>query len=707
MTPSLFHPEWHFVADLQFFIRTEVQVSFHKYKNQPTYILRNPISGRTFKVNERTWKLVSRLDGIRTVQEIWGQMVKDDKSDAPTQSDIIEVLNSLHHSALISCHELPDTQELTDRHQTQNLQTKLQKLKSPLSIKIPLWDPDQFLSSTYPTVARLVFNPFAFLLAIITCVTALIVCSTNFSEITSSTTDQLFALENVISFSLLYPVIKAIHELGHGYVLKHYGGRSHEIGLMFLLFFPVPYIDASESTLFPNKWARLNVAMAGIWVELLIASCAIITWSFLEPGLVRAICFNIFIIAGVSTVLFNGNPLLRFDAYYALSDLLETPNLTKEANRTVGEAIKSMVLAGKNITQWPTGRTTLLIYSVAAFIYRIVIFLVISTYLISNFFFLGAALAILGVYTTLIKPMFWLMKQPMSDTDLKRYPYRTWTAVIIVCFCSIYGVFFHEIQWSYVTTAIARPALGSEVRAPISGVLRIQPSTEKAVKAGEPLWIITPTRLEYESQRVAAQIEQTKAELQANTKASDRKKLENTLQYLEKTGQDVFQKLSSGLVRAPTDGSVFLPNQNQIENSFVYQGDLLGYVLNAGSFQLVTQIPELDYSDFSSRVSHIEFYLPSTAESGQTSIISVNSRTSNVISHEQLLIDNGGDLAAQVGPNGDQLSIHNLVQLRLLAPTGVRSLNERVLVRFVQKAQPLAPIFYRVIKRNFLSLIDS
>lgn len=708
MSGSFFHPEWHFISDLKFFIRPEVQVSLHKYKKQAAYVLRNPVSGRVFKVSATAWKLISQFNGLLTLQEIWLKAIKEShgQEQPPSQSETIEAVNSLYHYALIGCHELPDTQKLDERRKSQKLETILQKLKSPLSVKIPIWDPDDFLTRTSSTISLLFFNPFCLVICFSICILALFVCASHFDAITSSSTDQLFALENIISFSLLYPIIKTVHELGHGYTLKHYGGRSHEIGLMFLLFFPVPYIDASESTLFPNKWARFQVAMAGIIVELVIASLAIITWSLLEPGFLKALFFNIFIIAGVSTILFNGNPLLRFDAYYALSDLLETPNLSKEANGALGQAFKYFILFGKKTSAWPSGKLNLMVYAISAFIYRIIIFIVISTYLITNFFFLGVALAILGVYTTLIKPSIWLMKQPLHDPDLRQHTKRTWAAISVIVVGLVYGLFVHPVQWSYSTTAVVKPLPGSEIRAPISGVVQIQPEPKTQVQTNDPLWIIAPARLAYESQRVEAEIDQTKAERKASVKASDRQKFTNTLEFLQNTQADITNKLNSGMVRAHKRGELILLNQVPVEKYFAYQGDLLGYIVNRNDFRLVTQIPELDYTDFKESVSHIEYFIPSTSQRGTTQIISESGRSSNIIAYDQLLIDNGGDLAAQTGPDGSNLSIHNLVELKLTAPTQPSKLDMRVLLRFVQKEQPVAPLLYRILKRNFLSLID-
>jgi len=130
--------------------------------------------------------------------------------------------------------------------------------------------------------------------------------------------------------------VKALHELGHAYALKHWGGEVHELGLMFLVFLPVPYVDATGSASFGQKWQRALVGAAGIIVELLLSAIALFIWLNAEEGLVRAFAFNVMVIGGVSTVFFNGNPLLRFDGYYILSDLVEIPNLGDRSKRYLG-----------------------------------------------------------------------------------------------------------------------------------------------------------------------------------------------------------------------------------------------------------------------------------------------------------------------------------------------------------------------------------
>ena len=113
---------------------------------------------------------------------------------------------------------------------------------------------------------------------------------------------------------------------------KH-GGEVHEMGIMLLVLAPIPYVDASAAGAFRNKWRRALVGAAGMLVELFLAAIAMAAWVMVEPGLVRSVAFNVLFVAGASTLLFNGNPLLRYDGYYVLADLIEIANLGNRSNQ--------------------------------------------------------------------------------------------------------------------------------------------------------------------------------------------------------------------------------------------------------------------------------------------------------------------------------------------------------------------------------------
>ena len=191
---------------------------------------------------------------------------------------------------------------------------------------------------------------------------------------------------------ITFPFVKALHELGHGFAVKRWGGEVHEMGIMFLVFMPVPYVDASAASAFQSKYQRMVVGSAGMLVEVFIAALAMFVWLNVEPGMIRAVAFNVMLIAGVSTVLFNGNPLLRFDGYYVLMDWLEIPNLGSRANQYIGYLIQRYPFGIRN-AQSPVSargeRGWFVFYSIASFCYRMFIFATIIWFVAGEFFVVG------------------------------------------------------------------------------------------------------------------------------------------------------------------------------------------------------------------------------------------------------------------------------------------------------------------------------
>ncbi len=195
------------------------------------------------------------------------------------------------------------------------------------------------------------------------------------------------------------------------------------MGIMLLVFMPVPYVEASAAYAFRNKYHRMVVGAAGIMTELFLAAIAMVVWVLVEPGAVRSIAFNVMVISGVSTLLFNGNPLLRFDAYYVLSDFLEIPNFGTRSNQQLGYLLKRYLLGVKNNP--PPARSSgeavwLVTYSVASFFYRMFIMVVIALFVAGKFFIIGVLLAIWSIYGFLVHPTFKVAKGLMMDGEIKR-----------------------------------------------------------------------------------------------------------------------------------------------------------------------------------------------------------------------------------------------------------------------------------------------
>ena len=235
---------------------------------------------------------------------------------------------------------------------------------------------------------------------------------------------SLFEPASLLALWFTYPVVKVFHELGHGFAVKRWGGRVHEMGVLFLVFVPVPYVDASAASLFPEKGRRMVVGAAGIAVELFLAAIAMQVWVAVEPGMVRHVAYAVMLVGGVSTLFFNGNPLLRFDGYYVLADAIEIPDLGSKSNNYLGVLARRWILGEREAElpeTTPREAAWLVGYAVLSFIYRMGVALSIAMYLAGRFFFVGVALAVLTLATRVVLPLASLLVEG-SDKRPRRAP---------------------------------------------------------------------------------------------------------------------------------------------------------------------------------------------------------------------------------------------------------------------------------------------
>ncbi len=316
---------WYRVAGLKPVLGSHGKFHRHIYRGNVWYVLRDETSGRTHRFTPIAHDFIARMNGQRTVAEIWSLTENAPDDEALTQDEVLELLGKLHAADLLIADITPDSQELLQRYRSQERKKWKTKLGSPLSIRIPLLDPDRFLERTLAWVSPL-FTRTGLTAWLAVVATAVVLAVSHWSELTENLTDRVLTPENLFLLWLSYPVIKLLHELGHGYAAKHWGGEVHEMGIMFLVLLPLPYVDASSASAFPDRRKRAFVGAAGMVVEMFLASVALFVWLNVEPGLLRTLAFNVMFIGGVSTLLFNGNPLLRFDGYYVLADVIDIPN---------------------------------------------------------------------------------------------------------------------------------------------------------------------------------------------------------------------------------------------------------------------------------------------------------------------------------------------------------------------------------------------
>ena len=326
-----FHEAWYRVADLRPRLLSSVHVSRQHFRGQLWYVLENSSNNKFSRISDNAYYFLAMLDGKRTVDNVW-QICNEQLADrAPTQPEVIQLLGQLYCSNLLYAELPPDTTSLFNRYQMRIKRQVQGYLTNLLFIRIPLIDPERFLERWVSIMGK-VFSPVGLLLWFAVIVTGLCFVVSNFKELIYQSSDVL-APDNLILLYLSMVFIKIFHEFSHAFACKKFGqangsgGQVHVMGIMFLVFVPLPYVDASSAWAFRKRYHRVLVGLAGIMAELFIAAIAVVVWANTSTGTLHIIAYNMIFIASISTLIFNGNPLLRFDAYYVLSDLIEIPNL--------------------------------------------------------------------------------------------------------------------------------------------------------------------------------------------------------------------------------------------------------------------------------------------------------------------------------------------------------------------------------------------
>ena len=425
-----FSESWYRVANLRAKLRPGAQISRQFYRGERWYVVRDPAGNQFHRLSDPAYRFVALLDGSRTVAEAWELVGGTLEDDAPTQPEVIQILSHLYSANLIDADVTPDATVLLRRHKQLTKRKMQNRMMNMLFPRIPLWDPDRFLKLWAP-VNRFLFSKVGALVWLVVVFSAIVSLAPYWNypghSLKLAAESSIDIRNNPVNLLLLYGVfvfVKFIHELGHAFACRRFGGECHELGIMFLVFIPTPYVDASTAWAFPNKWHRIFVGAAGMIVELFFASICAFIW--ISTGdihnVVAQLAFNAMLIASVTTIVFNANPLLRYDGYYILSDFLEIPNLRQKSTEYTMGLIKRHVFRVKlqHPLPPPLQRFWLFTYAVTSSIYRAFVGLVILLIVAYEIPVVGPLMAISGVATWFLVPVYKVIKYLGTDPELHR-----------------------------------------------------------------------------------------------------------------------------------------------------------------------------------------------------------------------------------------------------------------------------------------------
>ena len=584
MPESIFDPSWYRVSALIPRIRAHAEIHKHKYRGQIWYLLQDHASNRFHRFTPEAYAIIKLMDGSHSIQELFDLSTEQLGDDAPTQTEIIQLLGQLYSADMLQCDISPDTTELFKRYENHEKQKLKQTLKTPLAIRIPLLDPDRFLEKYMPYL-RKAFTLQGFIVWLLFVITALVLAGLHWVELTENVSDRVLAPQNLFLIWLIFPLIKALHELGHGFATKVWGGEVHEMGIMLLLFMPVPYVDASSASAFREHKKRAIVGAAGILVEVFVASLAMLVWVVVEPGMVKSIAFNIMLIAGISTVLFNGNPLLKFDGYYILADIVEIPNLATRANKYIMYLIQKYLYGVKEIITPASSdgeRRWFAFFAVASFFYRMIIYFSIILFIAGKFFFIGILLAIWAIATMFVFPLVKGLYYLFRSNQLNHTRSRALSYTASILFSIFIFLFVLPLPWHTVSDGVVWPSEKSMIRMGTSAFIEsVLVRDGEKVEKGQALIVSIDSMLSLEIKKKKYEIKELMAQQRA-FKQSDLVQFDIVDEDLSRVTSELNrarEKEAELVIRAPVDGIFYVDRINDLPGKYIVQGQPVAFVL--------------------------------------------------------------------------------------------------------------------------------
>jgi putative peptide zinc metalloprotease protein len=717
MTSPLFSSSWYRVEAMRPTLRGQARLVRHSYRGQLWYVLQDLASGRFLRLNQQAWRIVGLMDGQRSLAQIWDQACVGLGDEAPTQDELLQLLTQLHQAGVLLTDRSPDLDDLDHRRRKLGWARVKQYLGNPLSIKLPLFDPDRLLGVLAQAMPRTVL-PWLGLAWLALVGSGLVGAAMHWQPLSADITSRVFTAQNMLLLALAFPVLKAVHELGHGLALKLLGLSCHEMGLMFLVAVPVPYVDASQASGLKSKHQRMLVGLAGMMAELAVAAVALWLWVWASPGVGQAFLHQVLIAAGVSTVIFNANPLLRFDGYYVLADWLEIPNLAQRANQYLGHLINRHLFRVRPVQQaaqfspplTPREAPWLLGYCIASFAYRMLVAVGIVLLVAPRFFFVGVVLALWSAWGTLGKPLLGQIKYLASSPVLQgRRVLACSVSVALTAGISAFVALVPMPSWTNAEGVIWMPE-AARVRAPHAcfgaGVL-VVPGTQ--VRAGAPLLACSDPELDAQQSQAQAKSAELGSRLR-HAQSLDRVQAQVVgaeLRHAQQRLADLDKRRSQLSIAAPVSGTFVMLSPQDFAGRYIERGEQLAYVLEPRHFSLFTVVGQGEVDRVRQHTTQVS--LRSVDRVGQPLAAQLQREVpaaTTQLPSMALALQGGGKIGLDPGSNGrpEPQALNSLFHFELLLTGDAKpkAVGQRVYVRFVHEPEPLAQQWYRPVRQLFL-----
>ena len=595
-----FDESWHQVTPRRVRLRPGVEIHAQRFRGQRWYVLRDHLSGKFFRVRPAAYAFITEMERCDTVGEAWERCMTAEPDHAPGQGEVVHLLSQLHRAGLLRSDVEGDAEGLAEVFAREKQRESVQRWTNVLFFRLPLWCPDSFLRRT-AWLGTVVFSRWGLLLWLCLVGWGSAEVVSNWAAFATDSTGLLGAANLFWMYGVMV-FIKVLHEFGHGYACRRLGGEVPEMGVMLLLFNPLPYVDASSSTAFSNKWHRILVGAAGMLVEMGVAGIAAIVWAHSGTGTLHNLAFNTVIAASVVTLVFNANPLLRYDGYHMLSDWLEMPNLQGRSSQMM-IYLMDRYLFGLKSARTPAESTRegawLAVYWVSSWAYRLMITFGILLIVSLHYLGFGMLLALVFGFMWVVLPVFKSIQYLLYSPKLERCRLRACglsaglVALVLAFLILVPMPYYFRAEGVVRAEPFARVYVGVEGR-----MVKLLVPSGTQVTQGAPLIELENAELRHERELLNGQqaLAVAHQRLALETDPARYASMKAYFHALDLRRTRLNEDMQALTVRAPCDGLWLAPDAFHYEGSMLPRGLELGAVQSTQAFSVSAVVRQDDVS---------------------------------------------------------------------------------------------------------------
>jgi putative peptide zinc metalloprotease protein len=627
-------------------LREGLRFSVDEIGGRRVCVIEDTLASRFHRVGLAEYRFFRALDGTRTVASILAQLARDGGGESFNEHEALQMIRWLKDNHLLAVESVRD--ETGRREHAERLMRFAATWLNPLVVKLPLARPDAFFARVEPAL-RWALGGFGFAVWLVVVITGAVHAGMDWPRFTSGF-DGILSRENWLWLFLVWAGLKVAHEFSHGIFCKHFGAAVRELGVIFVIFIPMGYVDATASVGLASKWRRIMVSLAGVYMEFFLAAIAAIVWARTGSGLLNTVAHNAVVTGTVVTLLFNANPLMRFDGYYVLSDLLDLPNLATRGRAWFQRAFAWLVIGGRALRPTaPRNREdgTIALYGTASAVWQVVVLIGLLAGASVTFRGGGVLLAAIGCVAWIGVPAMNFIATFGRSGGGRLW--RTGLRVMAICAAIAAGLFipFHR---SVSSPGVIELADTQVLRAECPGfVEKVHVRDGETVRRGQLLMELAneeaaaqlaKSRVDLDQQELRARVAFNKGDV--SSYQAERAKAD----ALRTTVSNHESYLATMQIRAPIDGRVTNRRLGNMQGEFIQSGGELLQIGRDDGSDVRIAVTQADESHLRAAVNQaVRVRIAGRDEVCDGTLLRIEARATREIIHPALTALAGGPLA--------------------------------------------------------------